>query len=402
VSAVPGKATESVREALREGRLTPREFYTPKHSTRAGTIRWAHAGWVTLGAAVMLSLIGVYVIDLTAGVRATGMGYHAKRQAIFLGVGLVVCVVMAFPPSKLIKQIAPLLVVGSLGLLVFVLIPFVPESLVTPRNGARRWISLGFTDFQPSELAKVAYVLLVSLYLRRRKNHRTFVGLMIPAAFTMIPMGLIVLEPDLGTALLFVPTLFAMLVAAGAKIKHMLLIVVILGSVAPAMYPLLKPHQKQRIQAMINQITGDTSEAEGINYQGFKSMTLIGAGGVAGLGSSMSRAVVDFNELPEDHNDMVFAVIVNRFGLLGGVGVMSLYLVWVGGAMWVAASCREPFARLVCVGVGSLIASQSVFNMGIAVGLLPVTGMRHIVAECVRDDRFGFWNLDASARTVDA
>ncbi|MHC4976044.1 MAG: FtsW/RodA/SpoVE family cell cycle protein [Planctomycetota bacterium] len=366
---------DTASQALREGRLSPREYYTPRSSTRAGTIRRAHAGWVTLCASLVLSLIGVYVIDLTAGVGATGIGYHAKRQLVFLGVGMVACCVVAFPSVKVVRRLAPLLVIGSAVLLVFVLVPLVPEAIVTPRNGARRWISLGFTDFQPSELAKIAYVLSVSMYLRRRKNHRTLPGLLLPALITLVPMGLIVLEPDLGTALLFMPTLFAMLVAAGARLWHLALIVVVLGGTAPAMYPMLKPHQKQRIRAMVNQITGDTSEADGINYQGFKSMTLVGAGGITGMEATLSRAVVDFNELPEDHNDMVFAVIVNRFGLLGGLGVMGLYLAWVGGTLWVASGCRDAFSRIVCVGLAALIASQAVFNMGIAVGLLPVTGM---------------------------
>ncbi|MFG0258545.1 MAG: FtsW/RodA/SpoVE family cell cycle protein [Phycisphaerales bacterium JB043] len=368
-------SVDTASQALREGRITPREYYTPRGSTRAGTIRWAHAGWITLASSIILSLVGVYAIDLTAGVSATGLGYHAKRQLIFLGVGILACCVATIPSAKLLRQLAPLLVIGSGALLVFVLVPFVPEVLVAPRNGARRWISLGFTDFQPSELAKIAYVLSVSLYLRKRKNHRTLLGLMVPALITLVPMGLIVLEPDLGTALLFMPTLFAMLVAAGARLWHLALIVVVLGASAPAMYPMLKPHQKQRIRAMVNQITGDTSEADGINYQGFKSMTLVGAGGVVGMDATLSRAVVDFNELPEDHNDMVFAVIINRFGLLGGLIVMALYLAWVGGALWVSSGCRDAFARLVCVGLAALIASQAVFNMGIAVGLLPVTGM---------------------------
>jgi rod shape determining protein RodA len=375
VSAWPGPGVDTATDKLRDGSLTPREYYTPRASTRAGTIRWAHAGWVTLGASLLLSLIGVYVIDLTAGVNSTGLGYHATRQLVFLGVGLMCCGIAAFPPSKQVRQLAPLLVIGASVLLVFMLVPFVPESIVTPRNGARRWISLGITDFQPSELAKIAYVLAVALYLRNRKNHRTLFGLMVPAVITVIPMGLIVMEPDLGTALLFLPTLFAMLVAAGARLGHLALIVVVMASIAPAMYPILKPHQQQRLRAMVNQITGDKSEADGINYQGFKSMTLVGAGGVAGLNPALSRAVVDFNELPEDHNDMVFAVIANRFGFLGGISVMALYLAWVGGTLRVASGCRDPFARLVCVGMAALIASQAVFNMGIAVGLLPVTGM---------------------------
>lgn len=370
-AAAPAQAEQRRNEA----RPTPRELYTARRPARARRIALWHAGWLPLLAGVALSMLGVYSVNLTAGVGAAGLSPLAKKQLLFAGLGLLAAAVAAVPHYRWIMRMAPLLVGASLALLVFVLLPFAPEVLVTPRNGARRWINLGLADFQPSELAKIAYVLAMASYLRFRKNHRRLLGLLPPAAITLIPMGLIVLEPDLGTAMLFLPALGAMLIAAGAKLSHMLAIVVVLAAGAPAMYPLLKPHQKQRIQAMVNQITGDTSEADGINYQGFKAMTLVGAGGVAGLGEEKSRAVIDFNELPEDHNDMVFAVIANRFGLLGGMGVMGLYMMWIGGALWAAGACRDPFGRLLIVGVTALIGAQAMFNMAIAVGLLPVTGM---------------------------
>jgi rod shape determining protein RodA len=106
-------------------------------------------------------------------------------------------------------------------MLIFVLIPWVPEAIVRPRNGARRWISLYFTDFQPSELTKIAYICALASYLRFRRNYRTFFGLFLPLALTFVPMVLILVEPDLGSAMLFLPTLFAMLIAAGAKIWHL-------------------------------------------------------------------------------------------------------------------------------------------------------------------------------------
>jgi cell division protein FtsW (lipid II flippase) len=376
-AAQPGAqsgAAPEVRDAT-GSRPSPRELYSARRPARARRLALWHAGWLPLASGLLLSLIGVYCINLTGGVNADGFSPLAKKQLVFAGLGLIGAAIVAIPHYRLIMHAAPLLVAAALALLVFVLLPFVPEALVTPRNGSRRWISLGFTDFQPSELAKVAFVLAMASYLRFRKNHRRFLGLLPPAIITLIPMALIVLEPDLGTALLFLPALGAMLVAAGARLVHLILILAVMGVSAPAMYPLLKPHQKQRIQAMINQITGDTSEADGINYQGFKAMTLVGAGGVTGLGASKSRAVIDFNELPEDHNDMVFAVVTNRFGMLGGMLVMGLYLAWIGGALWAAGVCKDPFGRLLIVGITAIIASQAIFNMAICVGLLPITGM---------------------------
>lgn len=334
-----------------------------------------HAAWITLGASVGLAGLGILSINLTSGVGAEGMSYHGLRQTVFLLIGLMAAALVAAPHYRHIRALTPALAVGAIGLLVFVLVPWVPESIVTPRNGARRWISLGFTDFQPSELAKIAYVLAMASYFRFRKNYRTVRGLVPPALITLVPMGLVLVEPDLGTASLFVPTLFAMLIAAGARLKHLAVIVVVMGVSAPAMYPALRPHQKARVQAMINQIKGDDRYNDTINYQGDRARTLVGAGGLDGLGAEKSRAVVDFNELPEDHNDMIFAVISNRFGFVGGLATMGLYLAWAGGALLTAAGSKDPYGRLVCVGLAGLVTAQAGVNIGMTVGLLPITGM---------------------------
>jgi cell division protein FtsW (lipid II flippase) len=262
-----------------------------------------------------------------------------------------------------------------LGLLVFLLIPFVPHWLVTPRNGARAWINLGPVDFQPGEVAKIAYVLVLADYFRYRKNHRTLLGLVPPALITLVPVALITLEPDLGTALLFVPCLFAMLVAAGARLKHLAAIVLVGILAGPAAYPMLKPHQQQRIVGLINMIQGSPEGAQDINYQSLTAVRLAGAGGAGGLPDERSRALVHFNHLPEQHNDMIFAVIVNRFGLTGGIGVFLLYAVWFLGAFMTAAGCKDPFGRLIVVGFASIIAAQMFINIGMNLAMLPIIGL---------------------------
>ncbi len=351
------------------------ELFRAAPANRIPKVHFRTPAWLCLGSAIGLAALGVYCINVTEGLEAGVVSALAIKQIILLTVGVVAGALVAFPHFKLIGALTPQLAIAVLALLVFLLIPFVPDFLVTPRNGARRWINLVITDFQPSELAKIVYVLAVARYLRFRKNHRMFLGLAPPAIITFVPMALILVEPDLGTALLFLPTLFAMLIAAGAKLKHLLFVVIVAGAMAPAMYPLLQPHQKDRIQAMVHQLKGDKSQADGINYQGYRAMTLAGAGGVSGMDASRSRAVVHFNALPEDHNDMIFAVISNRFGLVGGVATLCLYLIWIIGALWSAALCRDPFGRLLIVGLTAMIATQMTINIGMTIGLLPITGM---------------------------
>ncbi|CAG1011020.1 putative peptidoglycan glycosyltransferase FtsW [Phycisphaerales bacterium] len=334
--------------------------------------------WLTVAASVGLSLIGLHAIDVgsTTAVHAvTELGPLASKQLVFMGAGLIAAAAMALPHYRWLGYASWVLFGLALGMLVFLLIPFVPTFLVRPRNGARSWIDLGPVDLQPSELVKIAWVMALAWYLRFKKNHRTFMGLLPPAIITGIPVGLIVLQPDLGTACLFIPALFAVLVAAGAKLKHLAAVVLIAALAAPAAYPFLMPHQKARIAGLFLQMKGDESADQDINMQSVTAQRLAGAGGVDGAGQGLSRTLVRYNALPERHNDMVFAVVMNRFGLLGGLGVLGLYVLWAVGALWTAGVCREPFGRLVPVGLAAFVATQVIINVGMNVGLLPIIGI---------------------------
>src|SRR5262245_11385837 len=171
--------------------------------------------WLAIGASALLSIIGVYCIDVAEASRAHGgeLSPVALRQALYSLLALSGAVVIALPHYRWLGYASWVLMAFCVLLLVFLLIPFVPPSIVRARNGARSWIDLGPADVQPSELAKIAYVLVLGWYLRFRKNHRTMKGLLPPAFITALPVGLILLQPDLGTACLFIPALFAVLVA---------------------------------------------------------------------------------------------------------------------------------------------------------------------------------------------
>ncbi|MBL9032424.1 MAG: FtsW/RodA/SpoVE family cell cycle protein [Phycisphaerae bacterium] len=333
-----------------------------------------HGAWLCLLAAIALSLLGLYAIDL-------GVVEGARRQAdpgkqlLFVGVGLLAGAIVALPHYRLLGFVAWPVMVLSLASLVFLLLPGVPAWLVTPRNGARGWINLGVVDFQPAEPAKIAFVLAAAHYLRYRSTHRRFIGLVPVGLIAFVPMALIILQPDLGTASLFVPALLAMLLAAGARLRHLALIVTLAALAGPAAYPILKPHQKQRIAALIGQFEGRREGALDINYQSFTAQTLVGAGQWTGSTPGHARALVRFNRLPERHNDMIFAVIVARFGLLGAAAVLALYAVWLAGALLTAANCKDPFGRLLCVGFAGFVGAQAVVNIGMNVGLLPIIGV---------------------------
>ncbi|MCA9286983.1 MAG: FtsW/RodA/SpoVE family cell cycle protein [Phycisphaerales bacterium] len=340
-------------------------------------LRLVNAGWVSLVAAAGLTLIGVLAIDLADG-RAgaeTALAGESLKQAIFALLGVSAAMVVALPHYRIVGVVATPAMIIALLFLVFLLLPGVPSWVVKPRNGTRGWINLGLMDFQPSEVAKIAYVLVVARYMRFRSEHRRFMGLVPLGVMTAIPVGLIVLQPDLGTAMLFAPSLLAMLLAAGAKLRHLTIIVVAAMMAGPAMYPLLRPHQKTRIVALVRQMQGDRTSASDINYQAYTAQTVIGAGGLAGVSEDRARLLLDLNPLPESHNDMVFAVIALRWGFLGAMGVVMLAVAWVVGALWTAAQTKEPFGRLVCVGLAAFVAAQTTINVGMNIGLLPIIGI---------------------------
>ena len=339
-----------------------------------------HAAWLCVIAGLALTLLGVYAIDLGAHDPPSGpLPFTVEgvvlKQLLFLGAGVFAAMCMAIPHYRWIRILAWPAMIGVIGLLVFLLIPFVPASIVRPRNGARAWIDFGFFDLQPAELCKIAFVLVAAQTLRFRENQRTFVGLILYGVLAGIPMGLILLQPDMGTVLLFVPVLFAMLFISGARWKHLSIVVICAMLAAPAAYPLLKPHQKKRIEGLLMMMNDPRRGANDINYQMMTAKTLAGSGQIFGQNDDRARSLIKFNRLPERHNDMIFPIVVARFGLLGAVAVGGLYLIWFIGAYLTAALSKDPFARLMVVGFMAFMAAQTFVNIGMTIGILPVIGV---------------------------
>ncbi|MBX3363198.1 MAG: FtsW/RodA/SpoVE family cell cycle protein [Phycisphaeraceae bacterium] len=339
------------------------------------SVRLVNPGWLSVLAAFGLSVIGVYGIDLARNPSGGGLGSIAQKQVIFITIGIAGGVIIAAPHYRWLVHLARPAMLVSVLLMIFLILPFVPESIVKPKNGTRGWINLQVADFQPSEVAKIAYVLVIARYLRYREEHRRFLGLVPLGLITFVPVGLILLQPDLGTACLFIPSLFAMLLAAGARLRHLAVIVLIGALAAPAAYPLLRPHQKARLIGLLKQVQDDRTSEDNLNYQAFRAQEVAGAGQWSGVSDAHARALIRYNRLPEGHNDMIFSVVVCRFGMVGGLGVIALSGVWVLGALGAAASCREPFGRLICVGLSAFVATQAVINIGMNLGVLPIIGI---------------------------
>ncbi|HAU36211.1 MAG TPA: rod shape-determining protein RodA [Phycisphaerales bacterium] len=388
-----------------------------------------YTSWPILASVVALMTLGVLAIRASEQADPDMTGFAAKQMA-FAGAGIVVFIAAtSFPYARLGRLAYPLF---GATLVLLVAVFYLPDV-----RGSHRWIDLKVVRFQPSELAKLTFIILLAWYLRYGDHYRRLGGLIIPFLLTLVPMGLILKEPDLGTALLFLPTLYFMLFLAGAKLRHLLTIVglgtlvvllpvprgvdaetfqtqrdggrfetVQLGPVklfsvdrslpwrqqpeVPAAYcrfqigegrvfdlqPLslrvLKGHQSRRIEGWLRQ--NDPRIEQGKGYQLSQSKIVLGAGKLTGRGE-WGDADATFRMLPDDHTDFIYSVVGGQWGFLGCLFVLALYGVIFVFGVEIAVLTYDPFGRLLAVGVLALLLSQVVINVGMTMGLMPITGM---------------------------
>jgi cell division protein FtsW (lipid II flippase) len=245
----------------------------------------------------------------------------------------------------------------------------------------------------------MGYILCMAAWLQAGVQIRRLRGLAATAVLTAVPVLLIMRQPDLDSALLFLPTLLAMLLAAGARTRHIVVALVVAAVLAPASYPFLMPHQRARVDALISQFMGDTRLDNSTGFQSRRAMTLVGAGGVTGTGA-LAGPLVRFNRLPEEYNDMIFVVAACRWGLAGGLAICGLGLVYGVACMLVALRCGQAFGRLVAVGVGAMVFSQFAVNTGMTLGILPVSGMTLPFISCGGSSLVSLWIMTGAVVCV--
>ena len=320
---------------------------------------------------LLIVCVSITVLGLCGLVRADelyGRTQLVERQMVWLCLALLAMVATLNVPYRLLSQLSPWIFAGTLLLLAVTL--FMP-----PINGSRRWIPLGLFDLQASEPARLAYIMALAAYLMYRSSQRTIAGLVPPLLMAFFPMLLIVREPDLDTAILFLPVLYTMLFAAGARTKH--LAAAALSGIAclPILWTQMSPEQQSRIVTVITQRDGGSAPA-GDGFHLHQSKQILALGGFWGSFHQQEPPVDDPAawQLPASRTDFIFVMIGERFGFPGCVGVLLLYCVLVWNGLRIASRTREPFGRLVCVGVMTLIAVQTLLNTGMTVGLLPITG----------------------------
>lgn len=328
--------------------------------------RLKRADWLLLGLGVALAVAGVSAVQ----VAAKGRIDYGAVQMRWTVIGVAVCLLMLAVPYRRIVQWRYLWYAGGLLLLVAVL-------FLGSGKSARRWIAVGSFRMQPSEVMKLILVITLAGYIRYERRHRTFRGLATPFALTLIPVLLIMKQPDLGTALLLVPILFLMLYVAGANRVH--LSIVAAGGLAAGLVlfftpGLLNEYQKDRVRAFLLQGSDDTALRRKLNHQIEHSKMVVGTAQFFGSGTGEdTREAIRF--LPERHSDFIFPVIIHAYGLGGATLLFTVYVLFVGLLLRTALSVREPSGRMLALGVAALFACQAIVNLAMTVGLLPIVGM---------------------------
>ncbi|HDZ21729.1 hypothetical protein LCGC14_0284900 [marine sediment metagenome] len=362
-----------------------------------------YTSWPIIVAMVALMVFGILAIQASERSDPSMRGF-TSRQIIFACVGLFIFLLATIVPYRTVGRLAYPLFGLTLVLLVLVLI------IGSERGQARRWFDLKIINFQPAEATKLTFIVMLAWYLRFGDHYRRARGLVLPFILTFVPMALILREPDLGTCLLFLPMLYGMLFVAGARVRHLLSVVALATAmlllpilwrvpanvsadnlrtrratsyasfeVAGVDYllvaaPLLvmRPYQVKRVEGWLRQ--NDPDVPRDLSHQLRVSKITLGSGGWTGQAQWHAEHGF-FRMLPDDHTDFVLALIGGRWGLLGCVAVMFLYGVIFLFGVEIALTTVDPLGRLLAVGVLTLLMSQVFINMGMTMGLMPITGM---------------------------
>jgi rod shape determining protein RodA len=311
---------------------------------------------------IVMALVAVGFVTLFSA--ADQSVARVGNQLASLAVALVAMWVVAnIPPQTLARAAVPLYVLAVVLLVGVALFGIVV-------NGSRRWLNLGITRIQPSELMKIALPLMLAWYFQKFEGRIGWKDFVFAAVLIAVPAILVKRQPDLGTALLLIASGFFVLYLAGLSWKIIVGLLASVAAAAPVLWTLLHDYQRRRILTFID----PTQDPLGAGYHTTQASIAIGSGGVVGKGwLNGTQTHLDF--LPERHTDFIFAVFGEEFGLIGNVLLVVLYLLLVGRGMMIAANASTLFGRLMAGAVTLMLFTYAFVNMGMVSGVLPVVGV---------------------------
>jgi cell division protein FtsW len=320
---------------------------------------------IPTAALLLLGLVMVFSAGSAIGVDQSAGGYRFfVQQLIWAGLGLVLMFAFSRFDYHKLGKVSWAGVVVSIALLVLVLV-FGREA-----GGARRWLEIGSLNLQPTEIAKFTLVVFSAHALAMKGDKvKQFMHLLVPVLMiTVLEAGLILRQPDLGSALVMCFSVFLILIVARTRLEH-LAVLGAAGGAAATVFMITAPYRRARLFSFIN----PWSCSRGAGYQVIQSYIALGSGNIKGLGLGMSRQ--KFLYLPNAHNDFIFAIIGEELGIIGTLLLVALVGLLVYGGFRIAAGATDELGRLMAAGITGLIVLQALVNMGGVTGLLPITGV---------------------------
>jgi rod shape determining protein RodA len=326
---------------------------------------WRHLDLGLVGATLAVSFLGLLMVYSATRIEA-GTSFVVK-QAAFLVIGMGVMALVALVDYRHYREVAPVLYAGGLLLLLAVLSP-----LGTEVNGAQSWFAVGSLQLQPAELMKLATILVLAAVCARGEGSLDGMTVVLCLALVAIPGGLIMLQPDLGSALVFIAAVVGVLFVGGIHVRH-LAVLALLAAVA-AIYLFgysnyLDGYQRDRLTVFV----GTASESNA-SFQVRQAETAIGAGGITGAGLFQGTQT-KLQYVPYQQSDFIFTVVGEELGFLGSASLLLLYALMAWRIWRAAAVARDLFGTLLCVGVLAMLLFQMFENMGMTMGIMPITGI---------------------------
>jgi rod shape determining protein RodA len=330
-----------------------------------------HVDPVLIGAAILLAIVGLFAIYSTTN-RSLALigedpGFYVKRQVTFLALGAVVVMAAASFDYRFVKVYAGLIYASSLLLLLLVRTP-----LGTTVKGSQRWFELFGFQLAPSEIAKLAVIAMLAAFLSEIRGDLTLQDVFRASGLAVIPAVLVFLQPDLGTSIVFAAILVGVLVVAGARPRYLAALAVAAALLIFAGFQvgLVKEYQLERLRAFLD----PASVSADARRNRDQAEIAIGSGGLLGVGYLQGpQTNLDF--VPEQHTDFIFTAVGEEFGFVGAMTLLGLYGIVVWRAFRIAALSKDPFGTYLAAGVASMLALQMFVNVGMTIGIMPITGI---------------------------
>lgn len=306
------------------------------------------------------------LLTLTSGTIWTDlMNNYSSRQVIWSILGMCIFFVLISIHYQKILDASYFIYVLNILILISVFL------LARERLGAQRWLTLGGFNLQPSEFMKLSFIITLAFYLGKNKEaHYGIRSLFAPILIAAIPFLLILKQPDLGTALVFIPILFTMLYVWGSSIKHLIIFGFIGLASSPILWHILRDYQKKRLLVFLN----PNIDPLGTGYTVIQSKIAVGSGGFFGRGW-LSGTQNQLNFLPERHTDFIFSVIGEEWGIVGSVVLLILYFVLIWKATKIVDRTNDIYGKLLAAGIAAMLAAQVIINISMTIGLMPVVGI---------------------------